>query len=308
MLSAIFGMLQVVTGTARERKGHCVLASAAVWFRLSYRFAARAALTLLLSSGAISSPQAYAEAARHRSSSGKRAKSEPTKPKNSPARRRAAQLGLGTRQVAGQLLAGRADAAWIRAAGGATRLPGTLKLPVAKGWFVRGFGSGQGGYHQAVDIGGEVGWNVRAAADGIVGYAGSELSGYGNLMILIHPGGWITIYGHNAKNLAVAGQRVDRGTVIAELGSTGRSKGPHVHFELLFGGKNCDPGPLFRPGIRRKNGKTVPFHREVWRVPNKRPRRLQCNPRVHHPDYAHKAEPAAGDVEPEVLEEAPEGS
>jgi murein DD-endopeptidase MepM/ murein hydrolase activator NlpD len=187
------------------------------------------------------------------------------------------------------LLAGRVEASWARAAGSRTH-PSTLRFPVARGWFVRGFGSGAGGYHQAMDIGGLVGWNVRAAAPGLVGYAGNEINGYGNIVMVIHAGGFITTYAHNDKNRVEAGQRVERGQVIAELGSTGRSKGPHVHFELLFNGQNCDPGPLFRPAVHRKNGNVVPIARSVWKHPKRRPKAVRCYPRKHHPDRDRKHE------------------
>jgi murein DD-endopeptidase MepM/ murein hydrolase activator NlpD len=205
-------------------------------------------------------------------------------------------LGLGTLRAAGSLLSGRAEVRWVAATGG-TKSPSLLRFPVAKGWFVRGFGSGKGGYHQAMDIGGTIGWNVRAAAAGVVGYAGDEVSGYGNLVLLIHPGGFITSYAHNSKNRVVAGQRVERGEVIAELGSTGRSKGPHVHFELLYDGKNCDPGPLFRPDVRRKDGQRVPIPRAVWAQPNRRPKAIKCFPRKHHPDREPKLEHDESDDE-----------
>jgi murein DD-endopeptidase MepM/ murein hydrolase activator NlpD len=110
------------------------------------------------------------------------------------------------------------------------------------------------------------------------------------LVILVHPAGFITAYGHNQKLLVVPGQRVERGQVIAELGSTGRSKGPHVHFEFLYGGKNCDPAPLFRPDLRRKNGDRVPIPRAVWKQANKRPKVIKCFPRKHHPDREPKLE------------------
>ncbi|MEZ4287710.1 MAG: M23 family metallopeptidase [Polyangiales bacterium] len=77
---------------------------------------------------------------------------------------------------------------------------------------------------------GKIGWNVRAAAPGIVGYAGDGIRGYGNTVLVIHPGGWVTMYAHNSVNFVVAGQRVDKGSILAEVGSTGISRGPHVHF------------------------------------------------------------------------------
>jgi murein DD-endopeptidase MepM/ murein hydrolase activator NlpD len=204
---------------------------------------------------------------------------------------RAARLGLGDMKAAGKLLAGRAEAAWVRAAGPGNTLTGTLRLPVTKGHVARGFGSGKGGYHQAVDIVGEPGTKVFAAAPGIVAYADNGVSGYGNMIILVHPGGQITTYAHNQKNLVVAGQRVVRGALIARLGSTGRSKGPHVHFELLFNGENCDPMPLFRPAARRRNGELASDVMSLWKQANKRPKSVRCNPRKHHPDYVDKARP-----------------
>ena len=241
------------------------------------------------------------QAKPQRKQSAVRAKKTPPK-SPSAAAQRAARLGLGTRRAAGELLAGRVSDAWLRSTGDA-KPPGVLKFPVAKGWFVRGFGSGAGGYHQAMDIGGVLGSNVRAAASGLVGYAGDELSGYGNLVILIHTGGFVTAYAHNAKNLVVAGQRVERGAVIAELGSTGRSKGPHVHFEFLHGGQNCDPASLFRPGVRRKDGATMPIPRVQWSNPKRRPKAIACHPRKHHPGRAQAAhgssETAASAEDPE---------
>lgn len=191
-------------------------------------------------------------------------------------------LGLGTRRTAGQLLAGRVDERWIRAAGKG-KLPGTLRWPVTNGWFTRGFGSGMQGYHQAVDIMGEVGWNVRAAARGIVAYSGDGVRGYGNMVLMVHPGGWVTMYAHNSANFVVAGERVPRGGILAEVGSTGISRGPHVHFELIHAGHNCDPGPLFRPGIKHRSGKVNRSGQVVWRNPSKRPRSIDCGRRRRHP-------------------------
>ena len=194
----------------------------------------------------------------------------------------AQRLGLGTRQAASALLRGRVERRWVHAAGG-DRLPGHLRWPVTNGWFVRGYGSGEGGYHLAVDIMGRIGWNVRAAAPGIVGYAGNEVPGYGNMVILIHPGGWVTMYAHNSANSVVAGQRVPRGGIIGEVGSTGISRGPHVHFELIFDGKNCDPAMLFRPGIRHRDGHLSPIPRVDWVRPEALPERVRCAPRRRHP-------------------------
>ena len=204
----------------------------------------------------------------------------------------ARQLGLGGLQAAGMLLHGRVDARWIAAAGGGKGLAGTLRWPVSQGWFVRGFGSGQGGYHKAMDIMGKIGWNVRAAADGIVGYSGDKVPGFGNMVMVVHPGGWVTLYAHNSVNFVSAGERVAKGAVLAEVGSTGRSTGPHVHFELIYDGKNCDPAPLFRPGVRHRSGKFSSIEYTTWRSPGKRPNSVQCAVRQKHPQPVVTEDPA----------------
>ena len=192
-------------------------------------------------------------------------------------------LGLGSLRAAGLLLHGRPEARWVAAAGGGKTLAGTLRWPVSQGWFVRGYGSGEGGYHKAMDIMGRIGWNVRAAADGIVGYSGNQVPGFGNMVMVVHPGGWVTLYGHNSVNFVRAGQRVQKGSVLAEVGSTGRSTGPHVHFELIYQGNNCDPAPLFRPGVRHRSGKYSALPYTSWRNPDDRPRQIKCAKRQKHP-------------------------
>ncbi len=213
-------------------------------------------------------------------------------PSHRRAERVAERLGLGTRRAASMLLTGRVERKWIRAAGGES-LPGTLRWPVTNGWFVRGYGSGRAGYHLAVDIAGEIGWNVRAAAEGIVGYSGDGVKGYGNIVMVIHPGGWITIYAHNSVNFVAAGQKVRRGQILAELGSTGISRGPHVHFELVFERQNCDPAVLFRPGIRHRSGKLTPLAQKSWTDPRRRPRAVECKPRRRYPKSASVAQETA---------------
>lgn len=197
--------------------------------------------------------------------------------------RRAERLGLGTRRVAQRLLHGHVERRWVRHAGPRwRRLPGTLRWPVTNGRFVRGFGSGEGAYHLAVDIAGDMGWNVRAAARGIVAYSGDEVPGFGNMVLLVHEGGWVTLYAHNSVNFVVAGEQVPAGAVLAELGSTGISRGPHVHFELIYDGKNCDPATLFRPGVRHAS-RLARIPRQRWTDPDEPPDGLQCFRRRRHP-------------------------
>ncbi|HEX2677758.1 MAG TPA: LysM peptidoglycan-binding domain-containing M23 family metallopeptidase, partial [Polyangiales bacterium] len=232
------------------------------------------------------------------------------KREQTPQQRRAEQiahhLGLGSLTAAGRLLHGLIEERWIRAAGGTSTLPGTLRWPVAQGWFVRGYGSGQGGYHKAMDIMGKLGWNVRAAADGIVGYSGNQVPGFGNLVMVVHPGGWVTLYAHNSVNFVVAGEKVTRGSILAEVGSTGRSLGPHVHFEVIFDGKNCDPAPLFRPGVRHLNGKLAKLQKVMWRMPGKRPAIIQCARRQKHPIQTVEQEDPEKDKIPHADDNATE--
>ena len=81
---------------------------------------------------------------------------------------------------------------------------------------------------------------VIAAADGIVSYAG-ELGGYGNCVVINHGSGVTTLYGHGQKILTEVGTEVKMGDLIMEVGSTGVSTGPHLHFEVRINGYNVDP-------------------------------------------------------------------
>lgn len=90
--------------------------------------------------------------------------------------------------------------------------------------------------HTGVDIAGPVGTAIYAADDGVVSYSGWNSGGYGNMTIVDHGNGLYTRYAHATKNLFKAGDVVHRGEVIALMGSTGRSTGPHLHFEVMRGG------------------------------------------------------------------------
>jgi murein DD-endopeptidase MepM/ murein hydrolase activator NlpD len=197
---------------------------------------------------------------------------------------RAVELGLGSAHVAAQLYAGQVEPAWLAPLGPAELAPATLLWPVESGHFVRGFGSGAGEYHEAVDIAAESDSAVRAALPGLVAYAGDAIEGYGNLLLLVHPGALITMYAHNETLEVEAGQLVDVGDLIATVGSTGLSRGPHVHFELMHDGENCDPAPLFHPGIRNQEGVIEEQSpRVTWPPGEERPREVRCLPRRHQP-------------------------
>ena len=94
--------------------------------------------------------------------------------------------------------------------------------------------------NQGIDIGGNLGDPVRAAADGEVVYAGSELSGYGRLIILKHNSSYLSAYAHNRELFVREGNSVKAGQKIAEIGSTGTTE-PKLHFEIRRDGKPVDP-------------------------------------------------------------------
>jgi len=193
----------------------------------------------------------------------------------------ALQLGLGNRIAAVQLWAGKIAPTWSAAAKSDDASDGTLLWPVRNGQHVRGYGSGRHAYHLAIDIAGPRGAPVLAAASGVVGYAGNQMHGYGNLLILVHEGGRATFYAHNQRILVVPGERVTRGQPVAVLGSTGNSLGPHVHFELVYNQKNCDPGPLFRTDDSELALSDVTP--ATWAVDAPKPRAIRCARRRPHP-------------------------
>jgi murein DD-endopeptidase MepM/ murein hydrolase activator NlpD len=94
--------------------------------------------------------------------------------------------------------------------------------------------------HQGIDFAGAAGTQVLAVADGIVSHTGSD-GGYGRMIEITHGNGYVTRYAHNAKLLVKPGQTVKRGEAIALMGSTGRSTGTHVHFEVLRDGRPMNP-------------------------------------------------------------------
>ena len=95
-------------------------------------------------------------------------------------------------------------------------------------------------YHEGLDIAVDFGTPVAATADGLVIHAG-PYSGYGNLVILYHSNGVTTRYGHLSRVIVEEGQRIKRGEQIGHAGSTGRSTGPHVHYEVRENDQPVDP-------------------------------------------------------------------
>ncbi len=118
--------------------------------------------------------------------------------------------------------------------------------PVTRGWISSYYGmrvdpfTGLQARHKGVDFAGKDGSDVIASAAGVVTWADSRY-GYGNLVEINHGNGYVTRYGHNSKILVQAGVEVEKGQRIALMGSSGRSTGPHVHYEVLKNGREVDP-------------------------------------------------------------------
>jgi murein DD-endopeptidase MepM/ murein hydrolase activator NlpD len=111
-----------------------------------------------------------------------------------------------------------------------------------RGQIISGFGKRASGVHNdGINIAAEPGSSVKAADGGIVVYAGNELAGYGNLLLIRHSNGFVTAYAHNKKLLVGKGDEVHRGQTIATVGSTGDVDRPQLHFEIRKGDRAVDP-------------------------------------------------------------------
>lgn len=118
--------------------------------------------------------------------------------------------------------------------------------PIDGGWISSYYGyrldpfNGKNVFHHGLDFAGKAGSSVNAVADGIVSWTGRR-NGYGEMIEIEHGNGYITRYAHNSKLTVKNGDRVKKGQQVALMGSTGRSTGPHVHFEVLLDGRTVDP-------------------------------------------------------------------
>jgi murein DD-endopeptidase MepM/ murein hydrolase activator NlpD len=125
-----------------------------------------------------------------------------------------------------------------------------FRFPLREGYISSGFGmrdhpiTGQSCLHSGIDIAASGGSDVLAARDGQVIEKGFEADGLGNYLLLSHQGGYTTLYGHLASITVTLNQKVNSGTLIGTVGSTGLSTGPHLHFEVRSGGQLRDPIPL----------------------------------------------------------------
>ena len=119
-----------------------------------------------------------------------------------------------------------------------------LRWPT-QGKIIAGFGGRPDGTHNdGINLAVPQGTDVHSAESGVIAYAGSELKGYGNLVLVRHDNGWVTAYAHNEELLVKRGDKVKRGQVIAKAGKTGSVDQPQVHFELRQGSKPVDPTPF----------------------------------------------------------------
>ncbi len=124
--------------------------------------------------------------------------------------------------------------------------------PVKNADFTSGYGvrsdpfKGRAAMHAGIDLAGPVGTPIYATADGTVGDAGYNSGGYGNLVKLDHGRGIETRYGHLSAILVRPGQRVSRGQVIGRMGSTGRSTGSHLHYEVRIENRAVNPIPFMK--------------------------------------------------------------
>jgi len=121
--------------------------------------------------------------------------------------------------------------------------------PIIEGWVSSLFGkrtdpiTGKVEFHEGIDFAGKIGSPIVAVASGIVTWSGPRY-GYGNMVEINHGNGYQTRYAHNKKNLVTVGQKVERGEHIALMGSSGRSTGPHVHYEVVSKGKALNPNKI----------------------------------------------------------------
>lgn len=119
-------------------------------------------------------------------------------------------------------------------------------MPIKDGYITSPYGeridpfTGHESFHPGIDIGAFRGEQVHAVAAGVVTYAGVR-PGYGKVVEIDHGDGYMTRYAHNSKLLAYVGEHVRAGEIISDAGSTGRSTGPHVHFEVWHDGKLVNP-------------------------------------------------------------------
>ncbi len=128
--------------------------------------------------------------------------------------------------------------------GAPTLSTGAFRWPTT-GRITSPFGARWGGFHTGVDIGAPMGTPITAADRGMVSFAGRN-GGYGLMVRIEHGNGYATVYAHASRILVAVNEQVEKGQVIAFVGNTGQSFGPHLHFEIISHGRHLDPLRFFR--------------------------------------------------------------
>jgi murein DD-endopeptidase MepM/ murein hydrolase activator NlpD len=171
----------------------------------------------------------------------------------------AAQLELGTTKTVSHLMFSAPKPEWVFSAG--LEDSEDLLWPVDAGMLWRGLQRAQRAKptakitfrpaHKGIDIGAPVGTPIRAVQSGIVAYADNGVNGYGNLLVTVHPDNSTAFYAHCRAVYVFPGQYVVRGQIVAEVGTTGITRGPHLHFEYRKDGRLRDPLRFFevRPDV-----------------------------------------------------------
>ncbi len=124
----------------------------------------------------------------------------------------------------------------------------------ADGWTTSEYGqrispfTGESTFHRGMDIASNIGVPIYAPADGVVVFAGAK-RGFGNFIMIAHGYGIVTRYGHNSQNMVQAGQKVSKGEQIGAVGNSGRSTGPHLHYEVWVNGNPTDPAKFILDAI-----------------------------------------------------------
>jgi murein DD-endopeptidase MepM/ murein hydrolase activator NlpD len=130
---------------------------------------------------------------------------------------------------------------------GLGNLTAAIKRRVAQFKHKQKPGSHQRHPHEGLDIGAREGTPIHAAQNGLVVYSDNGLTGYGNALLVVHKDGSVALYGHCRATYVFAGQQIERGQTIGEVGHTGYARGAHLHFEYRVKGQARDPTPLFAP-------------------------------------------------------------
>ena len=150
-------------------------------------------------------------------------------------------------ESAGRREAGRAGRAKAKPAETTSALP-SFRWPV-RGKVITGYGAKTNGKaNDGINVAVPEGTPVKAAEDGVVAYSGSELKGYGNLILVRHSNGYVTAYAHASELLVKRGDPIKRGQIIAKSGQSGEVGSPQLHFEIRKGSSPVDPQQFLNGG------------------------------------------------------------